>query len=143
MEKTQRLMSIALAVLALDGCRGGSTQQAAAPSPSGSPTPSTVGTHSGYRHYGGSHVGSFAAGAAVGGALGGDRRYPPGYAQRGYGNTATVDRTLGGNRNRGAAAANNGVRTGGTSYGSRTSFFGRFFGGGGGFGGFGARGFGG
>ena len=124
MEKTQKLMSIAIAVLALDGCRGGSTH-AAAPSPSGSPTPSAVGSHSGYHYYGHSHAGSFAAGAAVGAALGGGRRYPPraGYPRSGYGSAATVDRTLGGNRNSG--------------------FFGRFFGRGGGFGGFGARGFGG
>jgi hypothetical protein len=142
MEKTQRLMGIALAVLALDGCRGASTQQAAAPGASASPTPSTVG-HSGYHHYGGSHVGSFAAGAAVGAALGKDRGYVPrpGYPP-GYGSTATVDRTLGGNRNR-TLNANTGVRPGGMTYGSRPSFFGRLFGRGGGFGGFGARGFGG
>jgi hypothetical protein len=143
MEKTQKLMSIAIAVLALDGCRGASTNQAAAPNPSSSPTPSAVGsTH--YHHYGGSHLGSFAAGAAVGAAVGGNRGYSqrPGYPQSGYGNTATVDRTLGGNRSRGIDASN-GVRTGGTSYGSRSGFFGRFFGRGGGFGGFGARGFGG
>jgi len=50
MERTQRLLGVALAVLALDGCRGGSSQQANATATPGARVP-----HPGY-----------AAGAAAG-----------------------------------------------------------------------------
>jgi hypothetical protein len=117
-EKTQKLLTIALAVLALDGCRGASTQHAAAPGASGSPTPAGHGSH----YYGGHH-GSFAAGAAAGILLGRHRNAaPPAGYHPGYGG-GTVDRTLGGNRS----------VNGGGIFGGR----------GGGFGGSGARGFGG
>ncbi|HEY0615273.1 MAG TPA: hypothetical protein VGC96_11555 [Candidatus Elarobacter sp.] len=103
MEKTQKLLGIALAVLALDGCRGGSVQQAAQPGASGSPTPSSQAS----RHYG---HGGFITGAAAG-IMAGRRANVYGGGGGGYGksgtygsgngSTATVDRTLGGNRGRG------------------------------------------
>ena len=85
MERTQRLLSIALAVLALDGCRGPS-QHAQAVGATGTPS-SSHGSSSHY--YSGGHFGT---GAAIGGAAAGAA------AQR-NGN-GTVDRTLGGNRGR-------------------------------------------
>jgi hypothetical protein len=69
-KNTERLLGIALAVLALEGCRG-SQQQArgAAPHPSSSASPAATAFGSGYH---GAHVGGYAAGAAAG-ALAGSR----------------------------------------------------------------------
>ncbi len=66
MERTQKLLSIALAVLALDGCRG--SERVAGPRPTGSPG-STSHSSSGY-HYSHSfhHFGRAAAGGFIGGA---------------------------------------------------------------------------
>ncbi len=89
MERTQRLMTVALAVLALDGCRGSSQQAARSPSP----TPT-------YRLMG--HAGTVVHGAAAGAAAG---------AVGGAANAAgsgTIDRTLGGNRGSDAAGESSG-----------------------------------
>jgi hypothetical protein len=116
MERTQKLLSIALAVLALDGCRG-AAQHAEGPQPTGSPGSSSHTTS----HY---HSGA-AAGAFIGGAMGGsaNRRYPNAVNRNG-----TIDRTLGGNRGN---SANGEGRNGGL----RGAFHGGGFGHAGGFGG--------
>ena len=91
MNDTQRLLSIALAVLALDGCRGGATH---AQNGDPTPAPSThAGSSSGY--HGGHVLGGAAAGAIVGGAL--QRR--ANNAPRPNAPDGGYTRTLGGNRN--------------------------------------------
>ena len=73
MNDTQRLLSIALAVIALEGCRGASTNARA---PETSPTPASHG--SGY--HGGHGLGGAAAGVLIGGAMrrnGGNNRPQP------------------------------------------------------------------
>ncbi len=104
MKNTERLVGIALAVLALEGCRG-PQQHAGAPGPRPSSTasPSGVG-HAGY-HSGGGHLGGFAAGAAAGAAAGSQRR--------GFG----TDRSLGG-RNGSSAAGEDGENGRGGGFGS-------------------------
>jgi hypothetical protein len=95
MERTQKLLGIALAVLALDGCRGASTQQASAPGATSTPWVSSHRSswhHIPSSHYG-SHFGSYAAGAAAAAAAAGNRR------------GGTIDRTLGGSRWRGGFGA--------------------------------------
>lgn len=118
MERTQKLLSIALAVLALDACRGPS-QHAEQAGPTSSPSSSSHGGHASGYH------GSSAAGAFIGGAAGSsaNRRYPNS-VNRANG----TDRTLGGNRGNAASGE-------GRSGGLRGFFHGGGFGHAGGFGG--------
>ena len=98
MNDTQRLLGIALAVLALDGCRGASTDQAwgdPSPSPSEAAAAGTTnGTH-GVPHGGG---GGFAAGVVTGSLLGAGRNRRAGAYGRGAPPQTTYSRVLGGNR---------------------------------------------